>query len=145
MGVRRQGRIIAFQTLYRYDLSGAALPELLDFSWLGDDRRHGPTDDGKTFARCLIEGSCRHLAEIDAVIREHLQHWDFDRLSRVDCAILRMSVFCLLFQKDIPPSVTIDEAIHIAKAYGSDDSYRFINGILDAIVKKKSGALPQGG
>ncbi len=72
---------------------------------------------------------------IDEKIKEHLEHWDFSRLSRVDLAILRMSVFCLLYQPDIPATVTIDEAIDIAREFGTDDSYRFINGVLDSIQK----------
>jgi N utilization substance protein B len=84
----------------------------------------------------LIQGTLAQLGEIDRHISDQLENWDFNRLARVDCAILRMSVYCLLFQKDIPVSVTIDEAIHIAKEYGSDDSYKFINGVLDAIAKK---------
>jgi transcription antitermination protein NusB len=137
MGTRRQGRILAFQSLFRYDLSQAALPDLLDFSWSQGGGIEDPAyDEACAFARLLISGTLEHLPEIDRQIKAQLQHWDFDRLARVDCANLRMSVYALLFQKDIPASVTIDEAIDIAKEFGSDDSYKFINGVLDAIAKK---------
>ena len=136
MGARRQGRILAFQSLFRYDLSRAALPELLDFSWTNEKRDGETVTDAETFARLLIRGTVERLGEIDECIKSHLQHWDFDRLSRVDLAILRIGVYSLLFQKDIPATVTIDEAIHIAKEFGSDDSFKFINGILDAVAKK---------
>jgi N utilization substance protein B len=132
MGARRQGRILAFQSLFRYDLSRADLPELLDFSWAPEAR----DGEAETFARLLIQGTVERLAEIDECIKGHLQHWDFDRLARVDLAILRISLYSILFQKDIPATVTIDEAIHIAKEFGSDDSFKFINGILDAVAKK---------
>jgi N utilization substance protein B len=72
---------------------------------------------------------------VDGAIKRHLEHWDFSRLNKVDQAILRVSVYCLLYQPSIPASVTIDEAIDIAKEYGTDDSYRFINGVLDGIRK----------
>ncbi len=136
MGARRQGRILAFQSLFRHDLSLAPLPELLDFSWYSAERREPLGEDAAAFAGLLIRGTIERLADIDRSIIDQLQNWDFNRLARVDCAILRMSVYCLLYQRDIPASVTIDEAIQIAKEFGSDDSYRFINGVLDAIAKK---------
>ncbi len=136
MGARRQGRILAFQSLFRYDLSRAALTDLLDFSWTNEKRDAETGEEAAVFARLLIQGTMERLGEIDEHIKRYLKHWDFDRLSRVDCALLRISVYSLLFQKDIPASVTIDEAIHIAKEYGTDDSYKFVNGVLDAIAKK---------
>jgi N utilization substance protein B len=136
MGARRRGRIIAFQTLYRYDLSGASLPELLDFSWIDEDRRARTPEETLAFARLLIQGTLENLREIDDAIRMHLENWDFSRLSRVDLAILRVSTYCLLRQGEIPPTVTIDEAVDISKMYGSADSYRFVNGVLDAIRKR---------
>ena len=136
MGARRQGRILAFQSLYRYDLSRSPLEEILDFSWLTGERMEKLSDEITLFARLLIQGSIEKIADIDALIKQFLENWDFDRLAAVDRAILRMSVYCLLFQKDIPFSVTIDEAVMIAKDFGSPDSYKFINGVLDAIAKK---------
>jgi N utilization substance protein B len=135
MGVRRAGRVIAFQTLYRYDVTREAVPELLDFSWMDSP---GPASgESEDFARLLIGGTVERIAEIDAAIRNQLEHWDFSRLSRVDLAILRISVYSLLFLSDVPASVTIDEAIDIAKEFGTDDSYRFVNGVLDGILKRQ--------
>ena len=65
-----------------------------------------------------------------------LEHWDLGRLSYVDRAILRFSTFSLFFQDDVPDTVVINEAIDIAKIFGSDDSYRFVNGVLDALYKR---------
>ncbi len=136
MGARRKGRIIAFQSLYRYDLSGAGLEELLDFSWM-DEERGGPVaEETLLFARLLIQGVLENLPEVDEVIKGQLENWDFSRLNRVDLALLRMSVYCLLHQGDIPATVTIDEAVDISKSYGTADSYRFINGVLDGVRKK---------
>jgi N utilization substance protein B len=137
MGARRKGRIIAFQSLYRYDLSGASLEELLDFSWLDGERPERVPPETALFARLLIQGSLENLAEIDDVISAQLENWDFSRLNRVDLALLRMSVYCLLHQPEIPASVTIDEAVDISKTYGTPDSYRFVNGVLDGVRKKQ--------
>lgn len=90
------------------------------------------------FARLIAAGTIQNLAKIDEQIKIQLEHWDFSRLNKVDQAILRMGVYSLLFQKDIPASVTIDEAVDISKEYGTDESYRFINGVLDGIRKNLS-------
>jgi transcription antitermination protein NusB len=135
MGARRKGRIIAFQSLYRYDLSGANLDELLDFSWLEGEKAGSETI---MFARLLIQGALENLGEIDRTIKEQLENWDFSRLNKVDLALLRMSVYCLLHQQDIPATVTIDEAVDISKTYGTADSFRFVNGVLDGVRKKLS-------
>ncbi len=136
MGARRKGRIIAFQSLYRYDLSGVGLDELLDFSWIDGDKAEKLVPETVLFARLLIQGALENLPEIDRVITGQLENWDFSRLNRVDLAILRMSVYCLLHQRDIPPTVTIDEAVDISKSFGTTESYRFVNGVLDGVRKK---------
>ncbi len=136
MGARRKGRIIAFQSLYRHDLSGAGLEELLDFSWMEEGRGKAPAPETVAFARLLIQGSLENLPEIDQTIKGQLENWDFSRLNKVDLALLRMSVYCLLHQRDIPATVTIDEAVDISKTYGTADSYRFVNGVLDGVRRK---------
>jgi len=96
------------------------------------------TDDGlasNDFARLLVQGTVRNSERIDGAIKTRLQHWDISRIARVDLAILRMSVYCLLYQPDIPASVVINEAVDIAKNFGSEQSFRFINGVLDAVAR----------
>jgi transcription antitermination protein NusB len=132
---RRKARILAFQALYAWDSSAGATAGLLDFGWLEDERRASLDEEVATFARLIIAGTLERLAEVDEAIKSHLQNWTFERLKRVDLAILRIGAYSLLFQKDIPAQITIDEAIEIAKEYGSEDSYRFINGVLDGIWK----------
>jgi N utilization substance protein B len=139
MGVRRKGRILAFQALYAHECAGAPTSELLEFGWLDPDSLEKVRDETRDFARLLIAGTIENLGEVDQHIKRQLEHWDFSRLNKVDLAILRISVYCLLFQADIPPSVTIDEAIDIAKEFGTDDSYRFINGVLDGVRKQRQG------
>jgi len=136
MGSRRRGRILAVQALYSWDMSDAPLEDLTSLTWSDDGKAgEGPDEATSAFARLLITGTIEKIEEVDRIIRKRLENWDFRRLAKVDLAILRMSVYCLLFQKDIPSSVVIDEAIDISKDFGSEDSYRFINGVLDGIRK----------
>lgn len=115
------------------------MQDLVSFSWLDTEKRDALDEGTVTFARLLIAGTIENIEAIDTLIKGHLKNWNFDRLNRVDLAIMRMSVYSLKYQPDIPPSIVIDEAIDIAKEYGTDDSYRFINGVLDAIKKALQG------
>ena len=137
MASRRKGRILAFQALYswdtRYSQTGdASIPEeLLDFSWTSS----APDEKMAAFSRLLISGTVENIKDVDKMIQEHLENWEINRLNRVDLALLRMSVYTLMFQDEMPPSIVIDEAIEISKEFGTDDSYRFVNGVLDSIRK----------
>ena len=147
---RRKGRILAFQALYTYDLVKMPLDELLTLDWDKDlpeavasvensqeESVNENKEDSYDFARLLISGTINHIEEIDSRIKEKLSaKWTMDRLNKVSLAILRISVFTLLFQKDVSPAIVIDEAISISKEYGVDDSYKFINAILDKISKE---------
>jgi transcription antitermination protein NusB len=135
MAGRRKGRIIAFQALYAWDVSHLSLAELLDFEWLEEEKRERLGDEGIAFPRLIIAGTIEHIDEIDDLVKKHITNWDFDRLSKVDLAILRMSIYSLLYQKDLHPSIIIDEAIDITKEFGSDESYRFVNAVLDSVRK----------
>ncbi len=130
MGSRRKARIIAMQALYSWDVSGTPLDSLLEFEWLD---LQGIQEDTLAFARLLVAGTIEHMNEVDAAISSRLEHWDISRLARVDLALLRIAAYALLFQRDVPASVTIDEAVSLAKEDAADDSYRFVNGVLDAI------------
>jgi N utilization substance protein B len=144
MGARRKGRILAFQVLYAWAAAGAKqrealLPELLDFSWVDGDAQGGGSED---FARLLVRGVVENSAPVDAMIRRHLKNWDFSRLKPVDLALLRLGVYTLMFQ-DTPPSVVIDEAVSISRDFGTDDSYRFVNGVLDGVRKTLQDTLQE--
>jgi N utilization substance protein B len=130
MGSRRKARILAMQALFSWDMSGCPVDELLDLSWDDDAGKQPATAD---FARLLIAGAIENITAVDEAIKAHLEHWKLERLAKVDLAILRLGAYSLLFQDGIPASVTIDEAVDIAKEYSGDDSYRFVNGVLDAI------------
>lgn len=124
------------QALFSWDYTAKSSSELGRFEWLDEERRENYEDDTLIFARLIVQGSLENIEEIDQKIKGQLEHWDFSRLARVDLAILRFSIYGLIYQKDIPFSVTIDEAIDIAKQYGSGESYRFINGVLDGVRKQ---------
>jgi N utilization substance protein B len=146
---RRRNRIAAFQALYAWDITCAPVVELVSFPWIDgavpkveEADADKPASSGMRkpasaldFARLLLCGTVENCREIDKVIKPCLENWDWKRVSRVDRAVLRMSVFSLLYQKDVPVSVVIDEAVEIAKSFGEDNSFRFVNGILDAVGK----------
>jgi N utilization substance protein B len=135
MGIRRKGRIIAFQTIFSWDVIKQDVNELLQFGWL-EDGGSEISQSAVDFARLLAAGTIENIERVDETIKNHLVNWKFSRLSRVDLAILRISVYSLLYRDEIPRKVTIDEAVDIAKKYGSDESYKFVNGVLDSISKK---------
>ena len=140
---RRKGRILAFQALFSWDVyysqSGKTdIPDgLLDFSWTRQaGKESAPLDEEMiTFSRLLLTGTIENIVPVDKIIEKHLENWELSRLNRVDLALLRMSVYTLMFHVDMAPSIVIDEAIGIAKEFGTEDSYRFINGVLDSIRK----------
>ena len=133
MASRRKGRILAFQALYCWESTRIPADELMMFSWL-EGKKRAALDEGITgFSRLLITGTIENIKAIDEMIKKHLQNWDISRLNRVDLAILRMSVYTLIYQREIAPSIVIDEAIGISKEFGTDDSFRFVNGVLDSI------------
>lgn len=135
MGARRRGRIIAFQTVFSWDANEISTEELMKFEWL-DHEDYQNTQNSLDFARLIAAGTVENIQIIDKTIKENLVNWKFNRLSRVDLAILRISVYSLLYRQEIPQTVTIDEAVDIAKSYGIDESYKFVNGVLDSIRKK---------
>ena len=140
---RRKSRIIAFQALYSLNVSRVPTEELLTFSWLKKDSEFTPNElEEQTFASFIISGTIDHLDEIDNLISSHLSSsWTMERINKVSLAILRTSTYEIKFQAGSNPKIVIDEAVNIAKEYGSDDSYKFINAILDKIEKDEGKTL----
>jgi transcription antitermination protein NusB len=127
---RRDGRVAALQYLYAWSLNTPAdLPEDLRVFFEGHDKPR----DHYAFGEELIHGVIEHSGEIDGKIRELAQNWDFDRIAKIDLAILRLAIFEMLHRKDIPPVVSINEAIDLSKQFSNADAKRFINGILDKL------------
>ena len=140
---RRKSRIIAFQALYSWNVSHVPTEELLTFSWLKTYSEFTPNELAEqTFASFIISGTIYHLDEIDNLISSHLSSsWTMERINKVSLAILRTSTYEIKFQAGSNPKIVIDEAVNIAKEYGSDDSYKFINAILDKIEKNEGKTL----
>lgn len=138
---RRKGRILAFQAVYSWDVTQASVEDLLTFSWtkseaVTDEKESLDPQDSKVFASLIIAGTIDHISEIDKLIEDHLSaNWSKDRINKVTLAILRTSIYELVFVAESQSGVVIDEAVNIAKDYGTDDSYKFINAVLDKIGK----------
>ncbi len=132
---RRNCRIIAFQAMYSQEVGKLDVNTIMNFEWLDESQRNSLDDESRIFIRLLLNGTIEKCDEIDAMISKHLTNWNIERLNKVDLALLRISVYPLLYQKDIAPSIIIDEAVDISKKFGSDDSYKFVNGVLDNIRK----------
>ena len=130
---RRDGRVAALQYLYAWSLNPPAdLPT--DLRTFFEDLEK--PREFYAFGEELIHGVIEHAAEIDGKIRALAQNWEFERIAKIDLAILRLAMFEMLHRKDIPPVVSINEAIDLSKQYSSADAKRFINGILDRIHKE---------
>ena len=132
MSLRRLGRECAVQFLYQHQTDArASLDKALELFWPLREVE-GPT---REFAELLIRGVFQHIVAIDEKVKAYADNWDFERIASVDLAILRLAVYEMLFRDDIPPVVSINEAIEIAKRFSSEESGRFVNGILDRVRK----------
>ncbi len=130
MGMRRKGRELALQALYQLDLCGDEPGAALRVFWEHCD---APAD-ARTFGEDLVGGVLDERPRIDELIAASSDNWRLGRLSHVDRNILRVATYELLCRRDVPASVAIDEAIEIAKRFGSDESPTFVNGVLDHIA-----------
>lgn len=130
MGMRRKGRELALQALYQLDLCGDEPGAALRLFW---EHCEAP-NDARAFGEDLVDGVIDERARIDELIAQSSSNWRVERLSHVDRNILRVATYELLHRRDVPANVAIDEAIEIAKRFGSDESPMFVNGVLDSIA-----------
>jgi N utilization substance protein B len=132
MGARRKGREAALQMLYQMDVGAVGAEDAIRSYWahLGEGEEAG----GAEFANVLVRGVEEHRAKIDETIRSVSHHWRLERMTRVDRNILRLAAFELLELPDVPRRVTLNEAIELAKRFGSEGSAGFVNGVLDRIA-----------
>lgn len=129
MRKRRRSREFALQVLYQLDIAKQdAIKTLAQFQ--NHFSRGGERDD---FMERLVLGVLEHLRKIDCLIEKYSENWRLDRMTIIDRAILRIAIYELLYCEEIPPKVTLNEAIELGKRFGSEDSGSFINGILDRI------------
>jgi N utilization substance protein B len=130
---RRDGRVAALQFLYAWSLN-PPLNLLEDMRVFFDNCEH--PRDHYAFGEELIHGVIQHVDEIDSHIKGLAHNWEFERIAKIDLAILRLAMFEMIFRKDIPPVVSINEAIDLSKQFSNADAKRFINGILDRLKDK---------
>jgi N utilization substance protein B len=132
MGSRRKARELALQMLFQFDMSGNP-PAVILTTFEELQKVKPPVRD---FAAKILEGTVSHIDEIDAMIVQQADNWRLSRMAVVDRNIIRMSIYEFLHEPDTPKLVIIDEAIEIAKKFGTQKSSQFINGILDGILKR---------
>lgn len=147
-GIRDTARELAFQALYSMEISGNTLADLKGMDWYEDMARFD-SEDGAIYepgpdnrkellgqAREILSGTVSSLAQIDTLIKEHLVKWDWSRVHPVDKSILRLSVYLLLYNPDVPHEVIISLANRLADSYSSDNASNYLNGILHQIKEK---------
>jgi len=128
VGSRRKGRELAVQMLYQWELSEEPVADVIEsFSRLGD----APAE-ARELSQRLLEGTIRHLEEIDSLISKHAEHWKLPRMAAVDRNILRLAIYEFLYE-DVPKRVVINEALEVTKRFSGPEAVQFINGVLDAV------------
>lgn len=132
MNKRSHARQIAMQVLYQMDLVKADLDDALEYF----KDQENTAGDVLELARQLADDAFSHRAEIDNIITRHLHRWDFDRVGKVEKAILRLGVYELLKVPAVPPKVALNEAVELAKEFTTQKSVRFVNGVLDNVMKE---------
>ena len=130
---RRQNRTAAFRFLYQWEInpSDDVASELNDFL-----ERLEKKEGYFSYAIELVDGILEKLEEIDTLINELVANWEFSRIAKTDLAILRLAIYEILYRIDVPPVVVIDEALEISKDFSSDNSRKFLNGVLDQASKR---------
>jgi N utilization substance protein B len=162
LGKRRTAREMAVQMLYQSDLGGSPVPQIFrtfDLSeYLAREReaedkdkkaertpeeeraeaarRRKRVDEAFLFAQELVQGTLEHREKIDGMIRGQADNWRLERMPAVDRNVLRLAIYEMLFETDTPKLVVVDEAIELAKKFGSEQSGRFVNGLLDGLLKQ---------
>lgn len=131
-GIRRQARIIALQTLYEYDIANHIPTEVLQRHT--EERHLHPKV--VEYASELVLGVCSQLADIDAHIQSAAREWPLQQMARIDKNVLRLAIYEILFNNTVPAKAAINEAVELAKTYGSETSSRFINGVLGTIFTR---------
>jgi N utilization substance protein B len=141
MGKRRAARELALKLLFQVDVGRTPLAEVLSHY-----RTDYPDASPATmeYAERLAKGTARHLSEIDRILTDMAEDWSLDRLASVDRNILRMSTYEMLYEPDMPASIAINEAVELAKKYSTEESGKFVNGILGNLARQR-GIATEGG
>ncbi len=139
---RHLGRIVALQTLYEQDFRLEVSDPAFDLEQVLERNiaRYDETIDDKDFIKQLVHGVEKHQSEIDDIVRPVAPEWPIEQIARMDRIILRIGVYELLFEKGVPPKVVINEAVELAKAFGGDNSSKFVNGVLGTVLRNQEAA-----
>lgn len=138
---RTQSRECALQILYQFEINPEPLEELIGKFWGQQEESFSP--EIKEFAEKLVQGTCAHQDEIDKVISRYADNWELPRMAIIDRNIMRFATYELLYLADIPPKVTINEAVNLAKKFSQEESGKFVNGILDKINHTEKPIYPK--
>ena len=128
---RTQARECALQILYQYEMNPEPMPEILRKFWSQQDETF--PEDVRSFAEKLALGTVEHQAAIDQVLEKHAYNWELARMAMIDRNIMRFAAYELLYLADVPPKVTLNEAVNLAKKFSQEESGKFVNGVLDKI------------
>jgi transcription antitermination factor NusB len=134
VGRRRKARELALQLLYELDLRGEADPGATGDDFWG--RQPAVPPDVRGFADAIVRGTKAHQEKIDELIARFAERWDIDRMAVVDRNIVRAGIFELVWGGEVPPKVAINEALEIARKFSTEESTRFINGLLDRVRRE---------
>lgn len=136
---RHLGRIIALQTLYEHDFRHEAGDKDLDLDAVlaRNIARYEGTVDDKAFIERLVHGVAKSHQHLDATLQPIAPEWPIAQIARMDRAVLRMGLYELTYEPEVPPKVVINEAVELAKAFGSENSSKFINGVLGTALKQR--------
>jgi N utilization substance protein B len=140
-GSRSRARERALQALFQVDLAAADPVEALSNAWKSEEEP--PDEEAMKFSQELVRGVMERREEIDALIEKHSLNWRVERMARVDRNVMRLAVFELMHRSETPKKVVLNEAIEIAKRFGSEESGAFINGILDKIAATLPSGAPK--
>lgn len=131
MGARRSGREAALQMLFQLEASSISSAQAIELFW----RTFEDADpEGRPYADAIVTGVAEHMDAIDKRVVSASQNWRLERMSRVDRNLLRLGTWELMFKRDVPRAVILDEAVELAKSFGTDESSGFVNGVLDRIA-----------
>lgn len=136
MRKRSQGRELALQLLYQLDITHEAFEQATRTFWQMD-ANSDCSDEVRLFAEELVKGVLANMKAVDDIITRYATNWELDRMAVVDRNILRLSAYELMMRTDIPPKVSINEAVELAKKYSGIQASKFVNGILDKIKSEK--------
>lgn len=133
-GPRRKARELAVQALYQYDFGHMDYDRLESLSWLAGD--FAPAEETVAYFKSLLSGSLQNLEKVDETIKESLKKDDFNQMMTIDRAVLRLMAYCLLFEKETPAVILINEGIELSKGFGGKDAHKFVNGVLNEVRKR---------